>query len=159
MLSVTNDGLVGYRRTGGPDGDTLVPDLASALPTPADGGRTFTFHLRPGIRYSNGLTFRGADGLRAAVPERPASPPALHCRAPWSVLHVRADGIVRTCCTLRTAMGDLSRQSVDEVWNGPQYVELRRAFVQQSGIPGTCYRCTDPLRTWTPDPATAPTAV
>ena len=112
-----------------------------------------------GIRYSNGLTFRGADGLRAAVPERPASPPALHCRAPWSVLHVRADGIVRTCCTLRTAMGDLSRQSVDEVWNGPQYVELRRAFVQQSGIPGTCYRCTDPLRTWTPDPATAPTAV
>jgi peptidoglycan/xylan/chitin deacetylase (PgdA/CDA1 family)/MoaA/NifB/PqqE/SkfB family radical SAM enzyme/GT2 family glycosyltransferase len=112
-----------------------------------------------GIRYSNGLTFRGADGLRAVTPEPPPSPPALHCRAPWSVLHVRADGIVRTCCTLRTPMGDLSRQSVDEVWNGPAYVALRRAFVQQSGIPGTCYRCTDPLRTWTPDPATAPTDV
>jgi ABC-type transport system substrate-binding protein len=61
MLSVTNDGLVGYRRTGGPAGYALVPDLATALPTPADGGRTFTFHLRPGIQYSNGTPVRPED--------------------------------------------------------------------------------------------------
>jgi ABC-type transport system substrate-binding protein/DNA-binding SARP family transcriptional activator/streptogramin lyase len=61
MLSVTNDGLVGYRRTGGPAGDTLVPDLATALPTPVDGGRTYTFQLRPGIRYSNGTPVRPQD--------------------------------------------------------------------------------------------------
>jgi hypothetical protein len=54
-------------------------------------------------------------------------------------------------------MGDLSRQSFEEVWNGAEYVKLRRAFATQSGIPGTCYRCTDPLRTWTPD-TTAPPA-
>jgi hypothetical protein len=45
-------------------------------------------------------------------------------------------------------MGDLRRQTFDEVWNGEEYVRLRRAFVEQAGIPGTCYRCTDPLRTW-----------
>ena len=61
MLSVTNDGLVGYQRTGGPAGNTLVPDLAQALPTPADGGRTYTFHLRPGIRYSTGAQVRPED--------------------------------------------------------------------------------------------------
>ena len=61
MLGVTNDGLVGYRRTGGPAGDTLVPDLATTLPAPVDGGRTYTFHVRPGLRYSNGTPVRPED--------------------------------------------------------------------------------------------------
>ena len=61
MLSVTNDGLVGYQRTGGAAGDTLVPDLAVALPAPTDGGMTYTFHLRPGIRYSDGTPVRPED--------------------------------------------------------------------------------------------------
>src|SRR5262249_20226345 len=61
MLSITNDGLVGYRRTGGPAGNTLVPDLARALPVPADGGRTYTFRLRRGIRYSTGALVRPED--------------------------------------------------------------------------------------------------
>jgi peptide/nickel transport system substrate-binding protein len=65
MLGVTNDGLVGYRRTGGPAGDTLVPDLAIALPGPVNGGTTYTFHLRPGIRYSNGTPVRPEDFRRA----------------------------------------------------------------------------------------------
>jgi ABC-type transport system substrate-binding protein/DNA-binding SARP family transcriptional activator/streptogramin lyase len=65
MLGVTNDGLVGYRRTGGPTGDTLVPDLAIALPGPVNGGTTYTFHLRPGIRYSNGTPVRPEDFRRA----------------------------------------------------------------------------------------------
>jgi peptide/nickel transport system substrate-binding protein len=65
MLSLTNDGLVTYRRVGGLAGDSLVPDLATALPAPTDDGRTYTFQLRSGIRYSNGLLvqpedFRGA---------------------------------------------------------------------------------------------------
>jgi ABC-type transport system substrate-binding protein/DNA-binding SARP family transcriptional activator len=65
MLSVTNDGLVGYRRAGGPAGNTLVPDLAQALPTPADGGLTYTFRLRPGIRYSTGAPVKPEDFRRA----------------------------------------------------------------------------------------------
>src|SRR5262249_31832048 len=65
MLSVTNDGLVGYRRVGGPLGDTLVPDLAQALPTPAGHGLTYTFHLRPGLRYSTGAPVQPEDFRRA----------------------------------------------------------------------------------------------
>ena len=65
MLSMTNDGLVGYRRVAGLAGDQLVPDLATALPVPADGGRTYTFRLRAGIRYSTGALVRPADFRRA----------------------------------------------------------------------------------------------
>jgi YVTN family beta-propeller protein len=65
MLSMTNDGLVGYRRTGGLAGDQLVPDLAAALPVPADNGTTYTFRLRGGIRYSTGVLVRPEDFRRA----------------------------------------------------------------------------------------------
>ncbi len=65
MLGITNDGLVGYRRVGGLAGDELVPDLATALPTPTDGGRTYTFHLRAGIRYSTGALVRPQDFRQA----------------------------------------------------------------------------------------------
>jgi YVTN family beta-propeller protein len=65
MLSMTNDGLVGYRRVTGLAGDELVPDLATALPAPADGGRTYTFRLRPGLRYSTGALVRPEDFRRA----------------------------------------------------------------------------------------------
>jgi YVTN family beta-propeller protein len=65
MLAMTNDGLVGYRRVGGPAGDQLVPDLARALPVPVGNGTTYTFRLRAAIRYSNGQPVRPEDFRRA----------------------------------------------------------------------------------------------
>jgi len=62
---LTNDGLVGYRRVSGPLGDTIVPDLATALPVPADGGKTYRFRLRTGIKYSNGVLVKPEDFRRA----------------------------------------------------------------------------------------------
>ena len=65
MLSMTNDGLVGYQRVGGLAGDELVPDLATALPVPTDGGKTYVFRLRAGIRYSTGALVSPEDFRRA----------------------------------------------------------------------------------------------
>ena len=65
MLSMTNDGLVGYRRVGGLAGGQLVPDLATTLPVPTDGGKTYVFQLRSGIRYSNGQPVKPQDFRRA----------------------------------------------------------------------------------------------
>jgi peptide/nickel transport system substrate-binding protein len=65
VLSMTNDGLVTYRRSGGLSGGTVVPDLATSLPVPTDGGRTYTFQLRRGIRYSTGALVRPEDFRRA----------------------------------------------------------------------------------------------
>ena len=64
ILLLTNDGLVTYKRAGGSEGTQLVPDLATTLPTPTDGGRTYRFQLRR-IRYSTGAPVRPADFRRA----------------------------------------------------------------------------------------------
>jgi len=63
-LATIYDGLVALRRSGGAAGFTLVPDLAWTLPRPADGGTTYTFTLRPGIRYSSGALVRASDFRR-----------------------------------------------------------------------------------------------
>ncbi|HEY7044180.1 MAG TPA: ABC transporter substrate-binding protein, partial [Nocardioidaceae bacterium] len=60
-LRMTNDGLVSYKRVPGPDGETVVADLAKALPTPTDDGRTYAFQLREGIRYSTGRPVHASD--------------------------------------------------------------------------------------------------
>jgi YVTN family beta-propeller protein len=65
ILVLTNDGLVGFKRVGGLEGATLVPDLARSLPRATAGGRKYTFQLRPGLRYSDGRRVRPGDFRRA----------------------------------------------------------------------------------------------
>jgi len=65
VLTMTNDGLVGFRKVGGAQGAQLVPDLATELPAPTDSGKTYTFQVRPGIRYSNGKLVQPGDFRRA----------------------------------------------------------------------------------------------
>ena len=43
--------LVGYDHVAGAAGTRLVPDLAVSVPTPTNGGRTYTFRLKRGIRF------------------------------------------------------------------------------------------------------------
>jgi peptide/nickel transport system substrate-binding protein len=61
ILNMTNDGLLTWKRTGGPDGNTLVPDLATSIPNPTDGGRTYVFTVRNGIHYSTGAVVKPSD--------------------------------------------------------------------------------------------------
>lgn len=65
-LSILYDGLVTYRKTSGAPGATLVPDLATNLPTPTDDGRTYRFQLRAGLRYSDGSPVLASD-FRASM--------------------------------------------------------------------------------------------
>ena len=60
VFALAYDGLVAFRKVSGPRGDELVPDLADALPAPAD-GLTYAFHLRPGVRFSTGAPVRASD--------------------------------------------------------------------------------------------------
>ena len=65
VLSITNDGLVAFRRVGGIEGSELVPDLAASLPEPEDAGKTYIFRLRPDIHYSTGQPVQPEDFRRA----------------------------------------------------------------------------------------------
>ena len=61
LLRMTGDGLTALNQVGGLAGTQPVPDLATSLPAPTDGGRTYTFQLRSGIRYSNGRPVEATD--------------------------------------------------------------------------------------------------
>ncbi len=63
IFAVTNDGLTAFAKVDGPGSATIVADLADRLPTPSDVGRTYVFHLRPGIRFSTGQPLRPSDVL------------------------------------------------------------------------------------------------
>src|SRR5260370_25041313 len=63
LLIDTHDGLVQFNRVGGTAGTKLVPDLATAIPTPTNGGKTYTFNIRRGIKFSNGQVMKPSDFL------------------------------------------------------------------------------------------------
>ena len=52
FLYPTCANLLRYPDRAGPEGPSLEPELAAAIPRPTDGGRTYTFRLRRGFRFS-----------------------------------------------------------------------------------------------------------
>ncbi|WP_408901946.1 ABC transporter substrate-binding protein [Novacetimonas pomaceti] len=66
LFSVVYDGLLNFRKAEGAAGNELVPDLAESLPQTPDGGRTWIFTLRRGVRFSNGAEV-GLDDVVASL--------------------------------------------------------------------------------------------
>jgi len=44
-------GLIGYNHVAGPAGAKVVPDLATSVPKPTNGGKRYTFKLKSGIKF------------------------------------------------------------------------------------------------------------
>jgi peptide/nickel transport system substrate-binding protein len=63
MKQPTQDGLTAFKKVAGTAAYTVVPDLATAIPKPSDGGKTWVFHLRKGIKFSNGQVLTAKDVL------------------------------------------------------------------------------------------------
>jgi peptide/nickel transport system substrate-binding protein len=61
LLIFTHDGLVAFRRVGGAPGTKIVPDLAESIPKPTNGGKTWAFKVRSGIKFANGQMLTGKD--------------------------------------------------------------------------------------------------
>ena len=58
--------LIGYKHVNGPDGATVVPYLAKALPNISSDGKTYTLTLRKGLKYSDGTAVKASD-FRATI--------------------------------------------------------------------------------------------
>src|SRR6185437_13031714 len=52
LLYATCAKLLNYPDRAGPAGNQLTPEVASALPAVARDGKTYTFTIRPGFRFS-----------------------------------------------------------------------------------------------------------
>jgi peptide/nickel transport system substrate-binding protein len=64
LLIDTHDGLTSFAKVGGAPGTKIVPDLATSIPVPTNGGKTYLFHIRQGIKFSNGQTLKPSDFVR-----------------------------------------------------------------------------------------------
>jgi Fe-coproporphyrin III synthase len=70
----------------------------------------------------------------------PGAKLAGRCLYPFLHARVSFSGKVYFCPFIRVEVGDLSTSSLEEVWNGPKYVAMRRTLVEQGLFP-VCRRC------------------
>jgi peptide/nickel transport system substrate-binding protein len=61
LLRLYSRSLVMFNPVPGPDGNKLVPDLATSLGESSDGGKTWTYHLRPGVKFEDGTPITSKD--------------------------------------------------------------------------------------------------
>lgn len=58
---LTHLGLLSFAHADGAAGTQIIPAVATALPTVSDGGKTYTFTIRSGLKYSNGAPLKASD--------------------------------------------------------------------------------------------------
>jgi MoaA/NifB/PqqE/SkfB family radical SAM enzyme len=52
------------------------------------------------------------------------------CVAPWLNLNIAIGGAVRPCCEIKGDFGDVKQQSIEDVWNGREFGELRATLLR-----------------------------
>jgi radical SAM protein with 4Fe4S-binding SPASM domain len=88
------------------------------------------------------------------------------CEVPWGSATITGNGDVMACCMPGTVIGNLNEQSLDEIWNGPEFAAFRMR-VNSLDPPASCRNCGmsrvrnnrkayAPVRYALPLPATSP---
>ncbi len=88
-----------------------------------------------------------AERSAAVVKADPAPTDALpqngraFCTAPWFQLHIAIGGIARPCCEIKGDFGDVSRQSIEDIWEGQAFRDFRARMLrdERDGRCGKCY--------------------
>ena len=149
----TSDGLVMFNQASGARASTWCPDLALAIPLPTDRGLTYTFRLRPGIRYSNGDTVRARDFRRAL---RAPLPRAVACAAATSAgSAARRRARARSCDLSSGVVTDDAAADGHVPSDGARSRISRKARSGGAVEPGAAGTPLHPVRT-TPIPGTGP---
>jgi peptide/nickel transport system substrate-binding protein len=65
MLYTTQVLLVNFPEKNGPAGSVLYPEAATSFPTVSKDGKTYVFHIRPGLKFSDGSPVTAASYQRA----------------------------------------------------------------------------------------------
>lgn len=51
------------------------------------------------------------------------------CNAPWNELYIWRNGDVKICCTSKTVLGSVNEKSIEEIWNSPKAIEMRKRIL------------------------------
>ena len=62
------------------------------------------------------------------------------CIVPWTQLDIGPVGIVRPCCEYDGYVGDLSKNTISEIYNGETYTQVRQDFLD-GAFPIGCRKC------------------
>jgi hypothetical protein len=54
--------------------------------------------------------------------------PIQDCHHPWKWLNIDVQGFAKPCCHATLALGNITEQSIEEIWNGDLLVRLRGAI-------------------------------
>jgi radical SAM protein with 4Fe4S-binding SPASM domain len=109
---------------------------------------------RQGIRIGSFLTYGTSDYLALpgakggcavnTAPQEWNETAATPCYAPWNSLLMTNDGTVTVCCRAKTVMGNVRKEGLSAIWNGPTYQYFRRR-VNTDSPPDDCRGC--PVKT------------
>jgi YVTN family beta-propeller protein len=135
LTALLTDGLVAFRHSAGTAGVQVVPDLATSIPTPTDGGRTWTFRVRRGIRYSNGEMFVASD-IRHGIERGLALPDGTARFILDSIDGIRADDAAGTI-TFRLTRADPDFLAKLAYTSGAAVPRSTPARAVKGGVPGT----------------------
>ncbi len=64
------------------------------------------------------------------------------CVLPWVNLHVATNGAISPCCEFGGTIARLSDTTLEQAWNGPQLLSIRRSFVDGAPLQA-CRKCID----------------
>ena len=64
----------------------------------------------------------------------------LNCAAPWWGLMIEADGSIFPCCQWWPPIGNIHDKPFAQIWNGPEFREIRRS-VNALPLPPSCQQC------------------
>lgn len=103
---------------------------------------TFAGNVEQLVTISNTLTAQ--DPEQAKVIARYERMTKLPCYYPWHSITITWDGKAVPCCRDHNAalvLGDLNKESLESVWNGPAIRELRRQFIEKRVSAAPCATC------------------
>jgi MoaA/NifB/PqqE/SkfB family radical SAM enzyme len=111
------------------------------------------FYARPRVllrKLRLGVAHAYRKGLSAtlrksqqAEPEFRAKAGVTWCSMPWNDSYFASDGTVFPCCVMGEKLGDMNKQSWEEIWNGSAYQNLRRT-IHSWNPTSVCRTCTLP---------------
>jgi peptide/nickel transport system substrate-binding protein len=154
LYQATYDGLVTFERTGGPASFNIVPDLATSMPKVTNGGKTYTFTLRKGIKFSNGQPLTVADVVASMQRLFKVSNPNA---GSWYNVIVGATACLKTPATCTLAGGVVANAGADTVTFNLTAPDAE--FLDQLAVPfGTILPASAPPKDagTTPLPGTGP---